>query len=273
MARKYVNPAKSAPVDDQVLAEASAKAEAAAARRREAERADPLSPGWDTEYEAATAAARATARRLEALEAARAAQLERGGQREAAVKSSQKDLKALAAGLSAGRDQIAAAAAEHLRSLAVLASVAAEHNARLAEGRTLLAERGLRVKDELADDGDEHDEGVLDGPGLRAEGVDWTPAPAAGLVAHGLRLVFGAAGPLHPLAEVGKFTWRAHEVEARADGLKVPTLADAGATVPEAPPRVTARATPIADLAPPRKAPSGDVSGHQRAPRHERKTL
>ena len=96
--------------------------------------------------------------------------------------------------------------------------------------------------------------------------------PAAGVVAHGLRQVFGAAGPLHPLAEVGRFTWRAHEVEARADGLKVPTLADAGAAVPEAPPRVTARATPLADVVPPREAPSGDVSGYQRAPRHERKT-
>ena len=59
----------------------------------------------------------------------------------------------------------------------------------------------------------------------------------------------------------------------RPDGLKVPTLADAGAVAPEAPPRVTARSAPVADLAPPRKTPSGDVSGYQRAPRHERKTL
>ena len=94
MARKYVNPAKSAPVDDQVLTEARTKAEAAAARLREAERGDPLSPGWDAEYEAATTAARAAARRVEAIEQLRAAQLERGGQRAAAVKSAQKDLQA-----------------------------------------------------------------------------------------------------------------------------------------------------------------------------------
>jgi hypothetical protein len=128
-----------------------------------------------------------------------------------------------------------------------------------------------RVEVDLAD-GAEHDEGVLDGPGLRAESTDWTPAPAAGIVGHSLRQVFGAAGPLHPLAEVGKYAWRPHEVEARADGLKVPTPTDAGAVAPEAPPRVAARATPVADLAPPRKVPAGDVSGFQRARRHERKT-
>ena len=87
MARKYVNPAKSASVDDQVLAEARTKAEAAAARLREAERADPLAPSWPAEYEAATTAARAASRRVEALEQLRAAQLERGGQRATAVKA------------------------------------------------------------------------------------------------------------------------------------------------------------------------------------------
>ena len=71
---------------------------------------------------------------------------------------------------------------------------------------------------------------------------------------------------MHPLAEVGKFTWRAHEVEARADGLKVPSLADAGAVAPEAPPRAIARGTPLADVLPAREAPSGDVSGYQPAP-------
>ena len=104
MARKY---ASAPPVDDQLLTEARAKAESAAARLREAERGDPLSASWPADYEAATAAARATARRVEALEAARAAQLERGGQREATVKAAAKDLKGIAAGLSASRDQIA----------------------------------------------------------------------------------------------------------------------------------------------------------------------
>ena len=239
----------------------------------EAERGDPLAPSWPAEYESAAAAVRAASRRVEALEQLRAAQLERDGQRAAAVKSAQKDLAGMATVLSASRDQVAAAAAEHLRSLAALASAAAEHNARLAEARSSVAELGLRVRDDLDGDGAEHDEGVLDGPGLRAGGTDWTPVPAAGVVAQGLRQVFGPAGALHPLAEAGKYTWRPHEVEARPDGLKVPTLADAGAVAPEAPPRVTARSAPVADLAPPRKTPSGDVSGYQRAPRHERKTL
>jgi hypothetical protein len=266
MARKYVS---APPVDDELLTEARTRAESAAARLQEAERTDPLSPGWDTEFETATSAARATARRVGALEAARAAQVERTGQREAQVKSSAKDLKAIAAGLSASRDQIAATAAEHLRALAALASAAAEHNARLAEGRTLLAERGLRVRDGLAD-GAEHGEGVLDGPGLRAEGTDWTPAPAAGLVSHGLRLVFGQESLLHPLSQVGRYAWRPHEVEARADGLKVPTLADAGAVVPEVPPRVIARGAPLSDVLPAKEPATGDVSGYQPAPRRGR---
>ncbi len=273
MARKYVNPAKSAPsVDDKLLDEARAKAEVAGARLREAEHGDPLSPGWDAEYESAVAAARAASRRVGALEQLRAAQLERGGQREATVKASAKDLKAIAAGLSASRDQIAAAAAEHLRSLAALAATASEHNSRLSEARGRVAELGLRVRDDLVDDGAEHAEGVLDGPGLRAEGIDWLPVPGAGVVAHALRQVYGRESPLHPLAEVGRYTWRPHEIGARPDGLKVPTLADAGAVAPEAPPRAIPRSTPVADLAPPRETPARDVSGFVRAPRHERKT-
>ena len=130
----------------------------------------------------------------------------------------------------------------------------------------------MRVRDDLVDEGAEHAEGVLDGPGLRAGGTDWTPVPAAGVVAHGLRQVFGPAGALHPLAEVSRYAWRPHEVEARADDLKVPTLADAGAVAPEAPPRVIARGVPIADVMPAREAASGDVSGYEPGPRRERRT-
>ena len=118
----------------------------------------------------------------------------------------------------------------------------------------------------MLDEGQEHAEGTLDGPGLRAGAVDWLPVPGAGIVAHALRQVYGRESPLHPLAEVGKFTWRAHEVEHRADGLKVPTLADAGAVAPEVPPRVIARPAPLADVMPAREAPSGDVSGYQPSP-------
>ena len=38
----------------------------------------------------------------------------------------------------------------------------------------------------------------------------------ARLTAHALRQVFGQAGPLHPLAAIGKHAW-AHEVESRPD--------------------------------------------------------
>jgi hypothetical protein len=83
MARKYVNPAKSSvTVTDELLPEARARDQAAQARLREAESADPASPRWDSEYEAASAAVRATARRVAALEQLRAAQVERGGKRE-----------------------------------------------------------------------------------------------------------------------------------------------------------------------------------------------
>ena len=273
MARKYVTPASpAATVTDDLLEQARARADAAAARLRAAEQADPAAAGWESEYEAASAAVRATSRRVEALEQLRAAQVERGGKRAALVKSHAADLKAMAAALGASRDQVAAAAAEHLRTLAALASAAAEHNARLAESRARLAELGLRVRDDLVDDGAEHAEGVLDGPGVRAGGVDWTPVPPGGIVAHGLRQVFGQETPLHPLAEVGRFTWRAHEVEHRADGLNVPTLADAGAVAPEAPPRAVARSAPLSDVLPAREAvPAGaDVSGYEPASRRGR---
>ncbi len=270
MARKNVPAAAATPVSDKLLEQARAKAETAAARLRDAEHANPSAPGWETEYSAATAAARAASRRVDALEQLHAAQVERGGKRAATVKTAQKDLAATATSLAASRDQVAAAAAEHLRSLAALASAAAEHNARLAGARGRVAELGLRVRDDLADE--DHDEGALDGPGLRAGGTDWLPVPGAGIVAHALRQVYGQESPLHPLADVGKYRWRSFEVEARPDGLKVPTLADAGATVPETPQPVVARPAPLADVMPPREPASGDVSGFQRAPRGERKT-
>lgn len=182
-------------------------------------------------------AAQAASRRVEALERLRAAQLERGGKRDAAVKAAAGDLKSIAAGLAATRDAVAAAAAAHLKALAALAMATDQHNARLAEGRALLAERGLRVRDDLVDEGLEHAEGCLDSQGMRAGNVDWTPVPAAGIAAHALRLVFAGFGPLHPLAQIGKYTWRPFEVEGRPDKLRVPALADVGARIPPGPSR------------------------------------
>lgn len=244
MARKYVNPNRSVPsVTDVALATARTRVKAAADRLREAEQADPTMPGWDAEYDAALTALRAAERRAEALERLRAAQIERGGKREDAVKAAAGDLAAIASGLAASRDQLGAAAAAHLKALAALASATAAHNQLLAEGRARIAAAGLQVRDDLVDEGQEHAEGVFDRAGLRAGGVDWTPVLAGSLEAHALRLVFGGYHPSHPLQAIGKYQWRPHEVQARPDGLRVPVLKDAG-TVPAAPARVTGPARP-----------------------------
>ena len=47
------------------------------------------------------------------------------------------------------------------------------------------------MRDDLVDEGAEHDEGVLDGPGLRAGGTDWLPIARGRRDAHALRQVFG----------------------------------------------------------------------------------
>lgn len=238
MARKYINPNRSPVlVTDGLLSEARGKAAAAAERLRDAERADPTAPGWDAEYDAATVALRAAERRVEALERLRAAQVERSGKRDAAVKAAAADLVAIPADLARSRDAVAAAAVAHLRALAGLARAAEAHNAVLAAARARLATLGLAVRDELTADGEEHEVGTLERAGLRAGGIDWLPVPAAGLAAHACREVFGGHGPRHPLAQVGKHVWRSHEVTARADGLPVPTLASAGAKVPPRAPR------------------------------------
>jgi hypothetical protein len=238
LSRKYVNPNRpSSLVTDAVLEAARARKQAAADRLREAEQADPSLRGWDQEYDAALTAHRSAERRLEALERLRAAQVERGGLRDAAVKSADKDLKAIASGLAASRDRVAAAAQQHLQALAALASAVGDHNRLLAEGRAKVAAFGLQVRDDLVDEHEEHPEGILDRAALRAGGTDWTPVPAGGLEAHAMRLVFGGYSAVHPLAQVGRYQWRPHELGARPDGLRVPQLADAG-PVPPGPARV-----------------------------------
>ena len=249
MARHYLkNPAES--ITDKLLAEARERADDAAARMREIEHADPSRDTWPAEYEAASAAARATARRVEGLERLRAAQVERTGQRAKTAKESAKELDSMAAGLSASRDQVAAAAAAHLRTLAAVAAAVESHNGLLAQSRARLAELGLRVRDDLVDvdAGEEHAEGLLE-QGVRVGGVDWTPIPEGGVEAHALRAVFGGFNPMHPLAQIGKYTWRSFEVEARADGLKVPDLKDVSAAAAQAPPSVVMPERPsIRDL-------------------------
>jgi hypothetical protein len=261
MARKYVNPNRPSPtlVTDALLAEARTRADAAAARVRAAERADPARPGWDSEYAAATSAATATQRRVDALAALRAAQLERSGKRDAAVKAA--DLDAMAAALAASRDQVAAATADHLRSLAAVASAVDAHNKLLATGRARLAELGLAARDDLVDieAGQEHPEGTID-RGVRAGGRDWTAIPAPGLVAHALLQVFGCfRGPFASM----RHAWPPHQVESRPDGLNVPTLEAVGVTLPPVPVPVVARPAPLSDVLPAAAANGADVSGYR----------
>jgi hypothetical protein len=234
-----VNPNRPASlVTDAALDEARGRVAAAVERLREAEQADPVMSGWDAEYDAAATAARAAERRLEALERLRAAQVERGGKREAAVQAAAPDLAEAAKVLTASRERVADAARQHLQALAGLAAAVDSHNQLLAGQRAKVAGLGLAVRDDLVDEHGEHGEGVLDRAGLRAGDTDWTPVQPGSLEAHALRLVFDAYSPMHPLAGVGKYQWRPHEVEARADGLRVPGLGDVRSGPPPVPPRM-----------------------------------
>jgi hypothetical protein len=251
MARRYINPNRPAAglVTDDLLDAARERVASTAARLRAAEGADPGAADWDEEYEISSGAARAAERRLAALESLRARQVERGGQRDATLKAAAADLETIASQLAASRDQVAAAAAAHLKALSAVASAVAAHNRLLAASRAQVASLGLQVRDDLLDEGSEHPEGTLD-RGVRVGGTDWIPIPPGGVEAHAARQVFASYGPLHPLAGVGK-RWRSFEVEARADGLAVPSLADVKATVPQSPPPVPRPKTPsIRDLMP-----------------------
>jgi hypothetical protein len=221
-----VNPAKSvAQVTEKTLDEAQQRLADARERLREAEQGDPSMAGWDHEYDQASAAVRVCERRLEALTSLRAAQLERSGKRDATVKAAAKDLATMATALAGSRDQVAAAAAAHLKALADLKALTDAHN-QLLITRATVATLGLAVRDDLVDvdEGQEHPEGTMDGGGLRAGGVNWTPVPAPGLVAGALLAVFGVfRGPFASL----RHAWPAHQTTTRPDGLHLPSLQDA----------------------------------------------
>jgi hypothetical protein len=262
MVRKNPGPPASAVTDEQ-LAEARSRAAAAAGRLAEAERADPAAPGWESEYAAALSAVRLADRRVAALESLRASQLERAGQRDAAVKSAQAALKSAGSSLAASRDRVALLAAAHLQALAELERQAAAHNDLLAATRAELAGRDLHARDEVADV--DHGEGALPGAGVRIGGTDWTRVDAAAVTCSALWQVFAGHGPAHPLGAVGKYTYRAHETHARPDGLRLPVL-DAVPAVP-ATPRVH-RAT-VADILdpPPGEPPvNANPSGYEPGP-------
>jgi hypothetical protein len=232
VARRYLNPAKSLTlVSEATLAEAQTRLDGARERLRAVEEADPSSLGWDSAYDGAASAVRAAERRLEALASLRAAQVERSGKRADAVKAAGKELEGIAKGLAASRDAVASAAAEHLRALAGLAMAVDAHNGKLAAGRARLAALGLAVRDDLVDTdrGEEHPEGTLD-RGLRAGATDWTPVEARALADHARLQVFK-----DPATQAARFRLRPYEVDQRADGLALPSLASIGAAVPQEP--------------------------------------
>jgi hypothetical protein len=233
MARRYANPAT-----DKTLAEAQARVEAARERLRAVEQGDPTAFGCDAELAGAEAAVRAAERRVTALEALLAERMARSGKRAEVAKAAGGDLKSMATSLAASRDQVAAAWAELLRVLGQLAVLADAHNQALASARDRLASLGLATQDDLVPDG-EHAEGTLPA-GVRAEGTDWTPIPALGLADHAMQAVF-----TDRTVQAGRFRWRAHEVTARADQLKVPSLAAMKVTLPAGPQPLVARAAPL----------------------------
>ncbi len=237
MVRKHNYASRPAsPVSENLLNEARARLQAAEQRLTRAEHADPAAPGWGGEYAAAAAAVGQARRHVEAVEQLQAAQVERAGIRAKAAAAAAGELDQMAAALTASRDQVSAAAAAHVRALAELVEAAAKHNALLGQHRARLAGLGLRVRDDLLDESQEHAEGVLE-QGLRAGGTDWTPVPADGLAAHALSLVFTEAeGWNHPLAATFRHRWRPHEVGTRPDGLAVPGLAEVNG-MPRAPQR------------------------------------
>jgi hypothetical protein len=136
-------------------------------------------------------------------------------------------VKGMATAQATSRDQVAEAAAVHLSALAWLSRAVHEHNSELAGYRDRLAELGLAV-------GADFTEGTI-ADGVRAGGITWTPACADGIVASALREVFPNPGPRNPLGLISPHHWLPSQVEARPDGLAMPTLASVGATIPRQP--------------------------------------
>lgn len=232
MVRKNARPANTALVTDVQLDEARRQAAQAAARLAEVEKSDVTDPGWSDEIELATRNAKATARRLQALEALRATQLEQAGQRAAVAEAAAPEVAKMAAVLASSRDAIADAAAAHLVSLAALAMAAEAHNATLASFRSRLAELGLAVGEEVT-------EGTLGSDALVAAGITWQPVPADGFIASAVRQVLPAVmAPGNPFNAVTERSWLPSQLTRRRDGLAPPTLDAVGATAPKAPRRI-----------------------------------
>jgi len=224
MARQYASHPSAHKVTDEQLEQARERAQITQENLREASTADPLEPGWDSRYQAAQDAHRMTARRLEALESLRAAQIERTGARSDLVTNSARLFKEVSDSLTSSRDAISAAAQEHMDSTAKLVLAVNEHNANLKSAHDQFAGMGLRVRDDLIEDGADHDEGCHDSQGVRVSGTDWTPVPADGVAAHALTRVFAVTdGPYNTFVRLG-LLWRDYQVTARCDHLEMPDV-------------------------------------------------
>jgi hypothetical protein len=180
---------------------------------------------WSGAGKQQAAAEHAARERLEGLLQLRADQEAQESRRVATLKEAGPELSAMASQLAATRDTIAAAAIGHLRALSALAVAADAHNEAVAAGRARLTELGLSGEHDIP-------EGVIY-RGARVGGTDWLPIAAGAIVAHALRQVFESAGAGHPLYQAGRYAWTPDEVYGRRDGLVMPTLQSAGATVPQ----------------------------------------
>jgi len=227
MARKYASHPAAHPVKDEQLEEARKRVREAEERLRDAQSDDPLDPSWTARYEHAQQVHNIMAARLAALQAVRAAQVERQGKRAETVAKNQDTFKDISASLTATRDAIAAAAVKHMQATAELVQATEAHNQNLKDQHDRMAELGLRIRDDLLEGQPDHPEGChdnLSGQGITLLGTTWMPVPAGGVVTHALVGVFAVTrGQHHEFAGLG-YRYPAHQVTSRVDGLVLPEV-------------------------------------------------
>jgi len=206
-------------VTDEQIADARQASDEAAEQLAEAGRIDVSAPQWASRYETALSAANVAAGRLDSLLHLQQAQAEQASKRAALVAEAMPELGTIGGRLTASRDQVAAAAAAHLRALVALDEEVRHHNDLLQVERGRIAGLGL-----AAEHGEP--EGTI-GRGVRLDGRDWLPVPADGVAANAVRQVFAYTGSRGLLSQLGRYRWRPGDVENRRDGLVMPVLPSA----------------------------------------------